>query len=259
MKTIEFNNVYVYAKSAVAGPKEAQGPLGAYFDKTYTDLYCGEKSFEQAERIMLYDAFDCLLRKANIKKDEIDFLIGGDLLNQLASSHYFARDIKTSFIGMYAACATSSLLIYEASMMIENNIANKVLCFTSSHNNTAEKQFRYPNEYGIQKKESTTFTVSGAGMLLLSNIKTNIKVKACTIGHIVDWQFKDANDMGKAMAPAAFETINEHLKNRNLQMNDYDVIMTGDLSKLGFAFLCDLFIENNIKIHNRLFDCGMKI
>lgn len=259
MKTIVFNNVYVLSKSSVVGPMEAKGPLKNRFDKTYNDLYCKEETFEKAERTMLYDACDIALRKADMKEDEVDLCIGGDLMNQLFSSHYFIRDIPISFIGMYAACATSSLIIGEGALWIDSNKAKHVLCFTSSHNNTAERQFRYPNEYGVQKKESTTFTVTGAGACILSNKKTHIKVKAFTIGEVVDWNHKDANDMGKAMAPAAFETICEHLKNRKQSIQDYDLIVTGDLSKIGFSFLCDLFLNKNYKIDNRLYDCGLMI
>lgn len=259
MKTVLFNNVYVKARAAIVGPMEKEGPLYTLFDKTYDDLYCGEKSFEKAERTMVYDACDAVCRKANIKKEEIDLIIGGDLINQLTSSHYFARDINSSFIGLYGACSTSSLAIGQGAFWLEHAFKNNILCFTSSHNATAERQFRYPNEYGVQKKESTTYTVTGAGACILTKEKTAIKVKAFTIGKIIDWNHKDANDMGKAMAPAAFETICEHIKNRNLKVEDYDAIVTGDLSKVGFAFLCDLLLEKKMPLDNRFNDCGLMI
>lgn len=259
MKMIEFDNVYVLSKSAVAGPMEAEGPLKNSFDKIYNDLYCGTTSFEKAESLMLYDACDIVLRKANLSKKEIDLAIGGDLLNQLAASHYFIRDVPVSFLGMYAACATSSLIIGQGAIWIQNQYAKNVLCFTSSHNNSAERQFRYPNEYGIQKKDTTTYTVTGAGSCILSNKKTKIKVKALTVGEVVDWNHKDANDMGKAMAPAAYETICSHINQRKLKMDDYDLIVTGDLSKIGHSFLCDLFEENGIHIQEKLVDCGLII
>lgn len=258
MKTVVFNDVYVKSSATAVGPMEKKGPLGKYFDVCYDDNYCGEDTFEKAERHLIKDACDFALRKANLKVNDIDLFIGGDLINQLTSSHYFAKDVDVSFIGMYGACSNSSLTIAQGSLWVDTHFQN-VMCFTSSHNATAERQFRYPNEYGIQKKVTTTYTVTGAGAVVLSKDKSNIRISSCTIGKIIDWNHMDANDMGKAMAPAAFETINEHLKNRNQCISDYDMIATGDLSKIGFSMLCDFFKENNVDIDNRLHDCGLMI
>ncbi|NBK99025.1 MAG: stage V sporulation protein AD [Erysipelotrichia bacterium] len=258
MKTIEFNHVYVKGRATAVGPMEKQGPLHSLFDKTYDDLYCNESTFEKGERMLVYDVCDLAMRKANIKISDLSLLIGGDLINQLTSSHYFARDLDVSFIGMYGACSNSSLVIGQGSLWVENGFDN-VMCFTSSHNATAERQFRYPNEYGVQKKECTTYTVTGAGALILSKTTSSIKVKAFTIGQIVDWDFKDANDMGTAMAPAALETLKAHLHNRHTQIQDYDAIVSGDLSKIGFSLLCDLLLEEGYDIDNRLNDCGLLI
>lgn len=200
MRTITFKNVYVQARAAVVGPLEKEGPLGSLFDKSYTDNYCGESSFEKAERVLLGDAVDLTLRKAGKGVKDIDLLIGGDLINQLTSSHYFAKDFEVPFLGMYGACSTSSLVIGTGAVWVEHQLADTVLAFTSSHVATAERQFRFPNEYGIQKKETTTSTVTGAGAALLSRKKSRIRVSAFTPGRIVDWDHKDANDMGLAMA-----------------------------------------------------------
>lgn len=257
MKTILFDHVYVQSRSAVGNKMEAEGPLKDLYDKTYTDLYCGETTFEKAERVMLYDMSDALFRKIDLSMKDVSFMIGGDLMNQLSSSHYFARDFTSSFIGMYAACATSSLVIGEGAILVEFLKEKNVFCFTSSHNAAAEKQFRYPNEYGIQKKQTTTYTVTGAGGCILSNQKSHIKVKAFSIGEIVDWGFKDANDMGKAMAPSAYESIIKHLKNRNLSYLDYDLIVSGDLSSIGFSFFSDLLKKDGIDVDDRFNDCGL--
>ncbi len=257
--TIHFNQVYVASRAAVAGPLEAQGPLKDLFDKTYEDAYCNEKSFEKAERAMLYDACDVALRKGGFKLSMMDVAVGGDLINQLTSSHYFARDLQLPFIGMYAACATSSLVIAQAAMWVEYGLAKHALAFTSSHGATAERQFRFPNEYGIQKKETTTTTVSGAGAVVLSNTPSNIKVTAFTAGRIIDWDHSDANDMGLAMAPAAYDTLKRHLADCGTDFDDYDIIATGDLSQLGFSFLMDLLYQDGMNVHNRLHDCGLMI
>ena len=259
MTTITFSNVYVKSRAAVAGPLEAQGPLKDLYDKTYDDNYCNEKSFEKAERAMIYDACDTALRKGNAKLSDLDVIVGGDLINQLTSSHYFARDTQRPFIGMYAACATSSLVIGQAALWVEHHLAHEALAFTSSHANTAERQFRFPNEYGIQKKETTTFTVTGAGAILLSERKSPIRVSSMTVGRIVDWDHTDANDMGIAMAPAAYDTLMTHLNNTHTNFDDYDLIATGDLSKLGFSFLMDLLYQEHHNVHNHLHDCGLMI
>lgn len=252
-----FTHVYVHARATVVGPLEYQGPLKDNFDKHYDDHYCDEKTFEKAERAMVYDACDIALRKSKLKLSDLDVLIGGDLINQLTSSHYFARDVDVPFVGMYAACATSSLIIGHAAIYVEQGLANHALAFTSSHAATAERQFRYPNEYGVQKKQTTTFTVTGAGAIIVSNTPSNIRIAAFTCGKIIDWDHKDANDMGLAMTPAAFDTLLRHFKNTDTGFADYDVIATGDLSKLGFSFLTDLLVQDGFNLHNRLHDCGL--
>lgn len=256
---ITFQNVYVNARAAVAGPQEAKGPLKDLFDKTYDDPYCNEKSFEKAEQAMVYDACDIALRKQQLHLSDIDVMIGGDLINQLTSSHYFARDTNVPFIGMYGACATSSLVIGQAAIWVEHQLANRALAFTSSHVATAERQFRYPNEYGVQKKATTTSTVTGAGAVIVSNTPDKVRIAAFTPGKIVDWNHTDANDMGMAMAPAAYDTLTRHLQESGTSISDYDMIVTGDLSKIGFSFLVDLLYQEGYDAHNRLHDCGLMI
>ncbi len=259
MKTMKFHNVYVQSRATVVGKMEKDGPLGTLFDKTFDDNYCNEKTFEKAERSLVYHACDQAIRKSNIKVSDLDIIVGGDLINQLTSSHYFARDTNIPFIGMYAACATSSLVIGQSAMLVEHNLADYALAFTSSHVATAERQFRYPNEYGVQKKPTTTLTVTGSGAVILGRKKTKIKVTAFTPGKIIDWDHKDANDMGLAMAPAAYDTLKTHFRQTNTTFKDYDLIATGDLSKLGYSFLMDLCVQDGYDIDNRLHDCGLMI
>ena len=259
MTTINFQKVYVEARATSVGPLENQGPLKEVFDHAYQDNYCGCDTFEKAEQQLLRDACDIALRKAGITPKDLDVAIGGDLINQLTSSHYFAKDLPVPFIGMYGACSNSSLVIGQAAMWVEHEMAKRALAFTSSHVATAERQFRFPNEYGIQKKETTTSTVTGAGAIVLSSQKSPIRVTAFTPGKIIDWGHKDANDMGLAMTPAAFDTLVTHFKDTHRSFKDYDLIVTGDLSKIGYSFLTDLLIQEGYDIDNRLQDCGLMI
>lgn len=259
MTTINFKHVYVESRATSVGPLEQQGPLGKYFDKSHSDNYCGCETFEKAERQLLADACDCALRKGNLKVDDLDVVVGGDLINQLTSSHYFAKDLPVPFIGMYGACSNSSLVIAQAAIWVEHQLAKRALAFTSSHVATAERQFRFPNEYGIQKKETTTSTVTGAGAVVLSDKRSNIRVSAYTPGRIIDWGHKDANDMGLAMTPAAFDTLTTHFKDTKRSFKDYDLIVTGDLSKIGYSFLMDLLNQEGYEIDNKLQDCGLMI
>lgn len=256
MNTYAFNQVYVKASAAACGPLEAQGPLAGSFDTFYDDHYCGEKNYEAAERRLLQDAIDCAMGKAKITEKQLDLAIGGDLINQLASSHYCMKDYEIPFLGIYGACSNSVLSALNACFFIEGNFANNVMVFTSSHNATAERQFRFPNEYGIQKPPTTTFTATGAGAMILSNQKSQIQITQGTLGKIVDFDFKDANDMGSAMAPAAYDTIMTHFKNTKTSFEDYDLIVTGDLSTVGNQILIDLFRFESQNHQGKLVDCG---
>lgn len=259
MKAFRFERVFVRAAAACVGPLEGQGPLGAQFDHVSEDLYDGEDSFEKAEIAMLKRACDRTLRKASLIPSQLEGAIGGDLMNQLLATHYFARGLSAPFIGVYAACATSSLAMGLAAMCIEQRQAKNMLVFTSSHNATAERQYRFPNEYGVQKKETTTTTVSGAASVLLSDQPAAIQVSGCTLGRIIDWHFCDAADMGTAMAPAAFDTLTRHLSLTNTALKDYDLILTGDLSASGFALFKDLLKQQGYGPLTMLNDCGLLI
>ena len=259
MKTWEFQDVYINAFAACAGPLEGKGPYGERFDYVSKDLYDGEDSFEKAEISLLRRACDLTLRKALLRPCDIDVAVGGDLMNQLMTTHYFARELETDLIGVYAACATSSLAAAVAAMMIQSKQAEHALAFTSSHNACAERQYRFPNEYGVQKKETTTTTVTGAGAFLLSREKSNIGIHRFTAGRIIDWHFFDASDMGNAMAPAVYDTLKRHLEFTGSRVEDYDLILSGDLSQSGFAFLSELLMQDGIVVDERFNDCGKMI
>ncbi len=257
MKTLHFNNVYVHSYGSSGGPMEKDGLLGPMLDVTFDEIYCGENTYEMAERRLLSCAVEAMLKKGNLKAEDVECYVGSDLINQLGTAHYFMKHISQSFLGVYAACSASTLASICSAMIIEAGFAEKTCAFASSHNATAERQFRYPNEYGIQKPDTTTFTVTGAGAICFTNQKSAIRLVSATIGKVIDFGFKNVNDMGSAMAPAAFDTIMTHFNNTNTTFDDYDFIITGDLSKVGHSVLFDLFQSQGIDTKTKLSDCGL--
>lgn len=259
MTTFQFKSVYVQGSGVAVGPLEKEGPLGKYFQVAYEDNTCGESTFEKAERRLIKDAVDQALLSAKCSANDIQLCYGGDLINQCASSNYFAKGLDIPFISVYGACSNAALVMGEAAIAVEHLVVERVLAFTSSHNATAERQFRYPNEYGGQKKETTTFTVTGSGAVVLSKAKSDIQVTSFTVGKVNDWNFSDANDMGKAMTPAAFSTLMSHFEDVGRTFDDYDLIVTGDLSKIGYSMMSELCQEKHFQLDNKLNDCGLMI
>ncbi len=254
--SLVFKDVYVRGSATVAGPIEKEGPLGKYFDNTYKDLYCECKTFEQAEQKMLKEAVDTVFKKTKLYEKDIDIMFGGDLLNQITSCSYVSRDYKIPLIGTFGACSSSMLTLALASSYVNAGYALRAMAFTSSHNATAERQYRYPTEYGVQKPETTTYTATGAGAIIVSNEKSDIMVTSATIGEVVDYEFNDANNMGVAMAPAAYKTMSQHFKDLNREPSYYDLILTGDLSTYGKKVIIELFKKDNIELKN-YDDCGL--
>lgn len=253
--TIYYNNVYINNTSCVTGPYEKKGPLGNYFDKSYKDLYMGEKSFEKGEIKLVKDSLNILLKKNKLDKDNIDLIVGGDLLNQITASTYGSVGIG-DFIGIYGACSSSVLGMIIISNFIEGGFINRGISLVSSHNMTSEKQFRYPTEYGAPRPLSSTFTATGAACCLLSNKKSSVRVESATLGRIVDYNQNDPNDMGRVMAPSAIDTLLRHFKDTGRDSNYYDLILTGDLGKYGIEIVKDyLDKEHNIMLSNYN-DCG---
>ena len=247
--TIKYENVYINSSSTITGPYEGKGPLKKYFDKSYEDLYFKEKTWEQAEEKIINESIDIAKEKAN--KEKIDLYIGGDLLNQIVASNYAAAKLNESFIGIYAACSTSTLGLILGANFIENKLVKNVITFTSSHNNAAEKQYRYPVEYGGPKPKTTTFTSTGAASALLSRDKKGIKIESGTIGRVVDSNSTNVFHMGAVMAKAAADTINKHLLDLKRDIDYYDLVLTGDLGIYGKEILKDYLKENyNIKLKN---------
>lgn len=238
--TFKYKNVYINDTSTITGPYEQKGPLGNYFDKSYYDFYFGTKTFEQAESKLIEDSIDLLLSKINKTRFDIDLMISGDLLNQIVASNYAASNLKIPYLGIYSACATSVEGLIIASNMIETGQIKNCICSVSSHNNAAEKQFRYPVEYGGPKPVTQTFTVTGSASALISNKKSNIKVESATLGKCIDSGVKNVFDMGSVMAIAAADTIDKHLKDTKREIGYYDLILTGDLGMYGKNLLKDV-------------------
>ena len=251
--TFNYNNVYINNASTVAGLYESKGPLSKLYDKTYKDFYFGEKTWEQAEIKGIKDSVEILLKKQNIKKEDVDVHIGGDLLNQIVATNYASASIGIPLIGIYGACSTSMLSMIIASNMIEAKQVKNAIITASSHNNGAEKQYRNPIEYGGPKREYATFTTTGCASCFLSNSKSNIKVESATLGTVVDMGITDVFNMGAVMAPSAAKVIYDHLKDTNRTIDYYDLILTGDLGLVGKEILKE-YMKNEYNIVLRNYD-----
>lgn len=259
-QTWQFENpLYVHSSGTAVGPKEAAGPLGQTFDVTHKDLHCGEDNWELAERRLMTQAIDQCLNKASKTTEDIDLLLAGDLLNQNVTANYVARQVSIPFLCMFGACSTSMETIAIGSALIDGGFARNVIAATSSHNATAERQFRYPTEYGGQKPDTATMTVTGAGAVLIDTDKSNIQITSATIGRVADLGITNPFDMGSAMAPAAADTIAQHLKDLNRTADDYDMVYTGDLSGVGSPILKEMLKEEGYDIHDKHNDCGLMV
>ena len=249
--TFTYRNTYINETGTVTGPYEKRGPLSNYFDKTYDDFYFGKKTWEQAESKLIEESLDIVLKKLGKTKYDIDLHISGDLLNQTASSGYAASNIKIPFMGIYNACASSVEGLIIGANMVDSNLINNCIISVSSHNQAAEKQFRYPTEYGGPKPKTATFTNTGGASVYLSREKSQIKIESATIGQVVDFGIKDAYNMGAVMAPAAASTIKQHLIDKKRDIDYYDLILTGDLGVFGKKILKDYMkTEYNINLNN---------
>lgn len=256
------NKPRIIAGATVVGPKEGQGPLGKYFHEVLEDDKMGLDSYEKAESAMVRRAAQMALDQSGLREQDISFMMGGDLLNQIIGANYAARELKIPFLGMYGACSTMAETLMTASLVLSGGFGQYALCTTSSHFSTAERQYRFPLEHGNQRPPTAQWTVTGAGAAILStdlNIMTGPVVESVTIGTINDKGIKDANNMGAAMAPAAADTITKHFLLGDLTIADYDLIVTGDLGQVGQGLLMDLLRNNDVDIKGKHFDCGCRI
>ncbi|GAE25489.1 stage V sporulation protein AD [Halalkalibacter wakoensis JCM 9140] len=250
--------VYIQGTGTAVGPEELKGPLGSYFDVTYNNLYADQDNWELAERKLMQDAVETALKNAEKKSEEMDYFFAGDLLNQIVTSNYYARELDVPYFGLFSACATVMEGLALSSLFVDSGVANYTLTAVSSHNATAERQFRYPTEFAGQRPDSSTFTVTGAGAVVVGKKQSSIKVTDATIGKVKDYGIKQPFDMGSAMAPAAADTIVTHLRETGRDQSYYDVIVTGDLSRVGSGILRKLVQDRGITLE-RYEDCGIMI
>lgn len=242
--------------ASVAGKKEAQGPLGHCFDLTETDPYFGESTWEQGEKRMQQLALGKLLEKAALKESSVDLVFSGDLLNQCIGSSFSLRNTGIPHLGLYGACSTMAEALLLASMAVGGGFAQRVVALTSSHFASSERQYRFPLGYGGQRTPTAQWTVTGSGAVLVEAQGKGPRIRSCTIGTVTDLGIRDANNMGAAMAPAAYHTIRAHLDDMGSCPEDFDLIITGDLGQLGKELLLELARRDGIFLGGKLTDCG---
>ena len=244
--------------ASVVGKKEGDGPLADTFDFISQDDTFGEKSWEKAESAMQKLALAAALNKAGLSASSLDYILAGDLLNQCIGTGFAVRGQDVPFYGLYGACSTMAESLSLAALLLDGGFGAYAAAMTSSHFCSAERQYRTPLEYGGQRTPTAQWTVTGSGCVILAREGDGPRVTHVTAGRIVDKGIKDANNMGAAMAPAAYETIKAHLQDMGRRPSDYDLILTGDLGSLGKEILLDLFHRDGVELPN-LADCGVLI
>ncbi len=249
----------VESYAAAVGKKEGQGPLGALFDLVSQDTLFGQKTWEQAETQMQKLALQAALEKVGLCEKDLDAAFVGDLLNQCIGSNFALRDTHIPTFGLYGACSTMAEGLLLAAIGIDSGAFRRTLTLSSSHFAASERQYRFPLGYGGQRAPTAQWTVTGAGAVLLSHRGKGPFVTAATVGTLVDCGIKDANNMGAAMAPAAYETLRAHFDELSLAPEDYDLIVTGDLGYLGSDLVRALFERDGVKLGTRYDDCGCRI
>lgn len=248
--------VFLSAWASVGGKKEAEGPLGPKIDIVNTDTKFGEKTWEQAERKMQQLALEKLAEKAGIIPRDLDLVFSGDLLNQCIGSSFTLRNTGIPHLGLYGACSTMAESLLLASMAVGGGFFDRVAAMTSSHFASSERQYRFPLGYGGQRTPTAQWTVTGSGAVLVTGKESPIAIESATVGTITDLGITDANNMGAAMAPAAFDTIRAHFDDTKTVPENFDLIVTGDLGTLGKEALMHLFRREGISIGGKLTDCG---
>lgn len=254
--------VYIKASASIVGTKEGQGPFGDSFDVVGKDDKFGCDTWEEAESTLQKEALQLAIGKAGMKPQDIKYLFAGDLLGQSIASSFGLASFQIPLVGMYGACSTCGLSMSMAAVMIAGGMAENAACVTSSHFASAEKEFRFPLGYGNQRPLSATWTVTGSGAFVLGSKKSGqdrAMVAGLTLGKIMDFGLKDSMNMGACMAPAACDTIHQHLVDFGRRPEDYDKIITGDLGAVGQKALWDMMRERGMDISRVHMDCGIEI
>jgi len=259
MQTIKLKTpVSILSSASVAGVKEGLGPLREFYDKVLEDAEWGEKTWEKTESKMQTFAVTKALEKANLKPEDMNYIFAGDLLNQCIASSFGLRNLEIPFFGLYGACSTMAESTSLASITVSSGYADYAVAVTSSHFCTAERQYRQPLEYGGQRPPSAQWTVTGSGAMVLGTGKSPY-ITHITTGKIVDMGINDANNMGAAMAPAAIDTLTAHFKDTGRTPDFYDLIVTGDLGKIGREIVIEKMLENGYDMRKNYNDCGCMV
>ena len=249
--------------ASVVGKKESEGPLGEYYDQSHSDTTLGESSWEKAESRLQNEAVVLALNKSKLKNTDIDCILAGDLLNQCISSTFGLRSLNIPFLGQFGACSTMAQTLAIASLFTESGAARRAVAVTSSHFCSAERQFRFPLEYGGQRTPTAQWTATAAGAIVMGSPddqkEGQIIVDSITFGRITDFGIKDAANMGAAMAPAAAQTLLDYLTDTGATPQDFDLILTGDLGTIGSNLMEKLLMQDGIDISAVHNDCGLMI
>lgn len=259
MRTFYYKNKpSIIGVSSVGGPKESAGELGEYIEIKSNDDTFGEKTFEKAEKKMLYTVIDNSIKNANKGIDDIDAIIAGDLLDQIISATFSARSFDAGYLGVYNACATFTEALTIGAALVDGGYLKNVVCGTSSHFSSAERQYRYPLELGCTRPPQAQWTVTGAGACVIGQGE-GAKISCATVGRVIDFGVVDVNNMGAAMAPAAADTLYTHFKETGKTPDYYDIIISGDLGILGSRILTDLVWQKGYDISKNYLDCGAMV
>lgn len=253
------NKISIVSTASIVGSMEGKGPLKNYFDHILLDNLMGQDSWEKAESKISRDTIQLAINKADTKPENIDYILCGDLLNQCSGSNYSVRSLNIPFFGVFGACSTFGEALSLGSVLLETKGCTKVVASASSHFCSAEKQFRFPLDFGSQRPPTSTWTVTGAGAAVLSRKGEHPYITGITTGKIVDYGVTDANNMGSAMAPAAADLVVRHFKDFDRKPDYYDMIITGDLGTLGSELMCELVKKEGYDIRNKVYDCGIAI
>ncbi|WFD09435.1 stage V sporulation protein AD [Tepidibacter hydrothermalis] len=253
------NNPVIISTGSIVGPKEGEGPLKDYFDMILKDDLFGEESWEFGESKMVREVIKMAVGKSDYVLNQVDYIVAGDLLNQLMSTSFAARDLKRPFFGVYGACSTMSESMSLASMIVDGGFSDLVVAATSSHFCTAERQFRYPLELGNQRPMTAQWTVTGTGASVISSKGEGPKIKRITTGKVIDKGITDVNNMGPAMAPAAVDTIKAYFDDTKDDIDSFDIIATGDLGIIGGEILLDFINKEGYDLSSVYMDCGIEI
>jgi stage V sporulation protein AD len=251
--------VYILANTEVVGKKEKDGPLGDYFQNLFDDQLLDKKTWEMTEAKMQEQVSNKVIELSGLSKDKIRYIFGGDLMAQLMATTFGIKDLEIPFYGVFGACSTFGASMQLASIMIDSGLADNAMAISSSHYSSAERQFRFPVEFGYQRPKSAAWTVTGAAAVILGSESGAVKITGMTTGKIVDYGIDDAMNMGGAMAPAAADTIVRHFKDFGTRPGDYDLIITGDLGVYGKEIACKLVNDEGYDISQNHMDCGVEI